>query len=61
MVSTGTFPQHAKGSLKREIEEAIDALIGLGYQRNEVVRRLKELPENLKKTEDIIRYFLQSA
>ncbi len=61
MVSTGTFPQHAKGSLKRENEEAIDALIGLGYQRNEVVRRLKELPENLKKTEDIIRYFLQSA
>ncbi len=61
MVSTGTFPQQTKGSLKRENEEAIDALIGLGYQRNEVVRRLKEIPENCKKTEDIIRYFLQSA
>ncbi len=61
IVSTGTFPQHAKGSLKRENEEAVDALIGLGYQRNEVIQKLKDLPKNIQKTEDIIRYFLQSA
>lgn len=59
MISTGTFPQHAKGSLKRENEEAIDALISLGYQRQEVVRRLKEMPENLQSPEEMVRYFLQ--
>ncbi len=61
MVSTGAFPQHAKGSLKKENDEAIDALLGLGYQRNEIVRRLKEVPEKIQKTEDIIRYFLQNS
>lgn len=61
MVSTGTFPQHTKGSLKRENEEAVDALIGLGYQRNEVIRKLKDMPEKIQKTEDIVRYFLQGA
>lgn len=61
MISTGSFPQHAKGSLKRENEEAIDALISLGYQRHEIVRRLKEMPEKIQKPEDIVRYFLQSA
>lgn len=61
MVSTGIFPQHTKGSLKRENEEAVDALIGLGYQRNEVIRKLKDMPEKIQKTEDIVRYFLQGA
>ena len=61
MVSTGAFPQQTKGSLKRENEEAIDALISLGYQRHEIVRRLKEMPEKIQRPEDIVRYFLQSA
>lgn len=61
MVSSGTFPQQTKGSLKRENEEAIDALLGLGYQRNEIIRRLKEMPETMQKTEDIIRYYLKNT
>lgn len=61
MVSNGAFPQHTKGSIKRENDEAVDALISLGYQRNDVIRRLKDMPEKIQKTEDIVRYFLQSA
>ena len=58
-----TIQQFKSGlsGLKKENEEAIDALINLGYQRNDVIRRLKDIPEKIQKTEDIIRYFLQTA
>lgn len=49
-----------KGGLKKENEEAIDALLSLGYQRSEIVRRLKNTPENLQTSEEVIRYFLTS-
>lgn len=45
----------------QENEEIMTALLGLGYKRNHIRETLKKQPENLKKTEDIIRFFLQNA
>lgn len=42
-------------------EESVSALLGLGYQKFEVTRVLKDLPENIIKTEEIITYFLQNV
>jgi holliday junction DNA helicase RuvA len=42
-------------------DEAIEALLGLGYQRFEILKILKRLPENLKQTEEIITYFLRNV
>ncbi|MEK7544916.1 MAG: Holliday junction branch migration protein RuvA [Patescibacteria group bacterium] len=44
-----------------ENEEIMTALLGLGYKRNHIRETLKKQPEHLKKTEDIIRFFLQNA
>jgi Holliday junction DNA helicase RuvA len=41
--------------------EAISALITLGYQKAEIRRTLKDMPENINKTEDIITYFLKNV
>jgi holliday junction DNA helicase RuvA len=41
--------------------DAVDALCGLGYDRNMVVRFLSEVPEEIKETEEMVRYFLQNA
>jgi Holliday junction DNA helicase RuvA len=40
--------------------EAIEALLGLGYQRFEIIKVLNKLPETVKKTEEIITYFLKN-
>lgn len=42
-------------------EESISALLGLGYQRFEIMRVLKNLPENIIRTEEIVTYFLQNV
>lgn len=42
-------------------EEAMEALTGLGYQKFEINRVLKDLPEDIKKTEEIITYFLRNV
>lgn len=42
-------------------EDALEALVGLGYQKGHIGKVLKGAPEELKKTEDIIKYFLQNA
>jgi Holliday junction DNA helicase RuvA len=41
--------------------DALVALQGLGYKRHHIVRTLKNIPEEVQETEDIIRYFLQNA
>lgn len=41
-------------------DEAIEALIGLGYQRFEIVKILKKMPDVITKTEDIVTYFLKN-
>jgi len=42
-------------------DEAVEALIGLGYQRYEVVKTLKNIPDTVKSTEEIITYFLRNV
>ncbi len=41
-------------------EEAIEALVGLGYQRFEVAKILKKMPESVTTTEEIVTYFLKN-
>lgn len=42
-------------------EEAIEALLQLGFKRNQIHQKISQLPKNLSKTEDIIHYFLRNA
>jgi len=42
-------------------EDAVNALMGLGYQKFEVIRVLREMPEKIAKVEDIITYFLRNV
>ena len=42
-------------------DEVIEALENLGYQRFEIVRKLKNLPEAITTTEEIITHFLRNA
>ena len=41
-------------------QDVINALESLGYQKFEIIRILKKLPDKMAKTEDIITYFLQN-
>lgn len=41
--------------------EAIEALAGLGYQKFEIMRKLKGMPETITITEEIITYFLKNS
>jgi Holliday junction DNA helicase RuvA len=41
--------------------EAIDALLKLGYQRKDITKNLREIPESITETEEIITYFLKNA
>ena len=41
-------------------EEAIEALIGLGYQRYEVLKVLRNITTEMKTTEEFITYFLRN-
>lgn len=45
---------------KKPHSEALDALIKLGYQRYEIAKFIKDLPEEIKETEEIITYFLKN-
>lgn len=42
-------------------DDAINALAGLGYQRYEVLRVLKEMPDAIKNVEEIVTYFLRNV
>ncbi len=39
--------------------EAIEALMRLGYQRNQITRTLKDIPKEIVESEEIITYFLK--
>ena len=41
-------------------EEAVEALVGLGYQRFEIIKLLKKMPEGMTSTEEIVTYFLKN-
>jgi len=42
-------------------EEAVLALESLGYERYQVLRSMAQLPAEITKTEEIVKYFLKSA
>lgn len=49
-------------SVLQEInEDALNALLNLGYRKHQIIQKLKNIPEEIKDTEEIIRYFLQNA
>ncbi len=42
-------------------DDVLNALINLGYKRHHIMSALKNIPEGISDTEQIIRYFLQNA
>lgn len=50
-----------KGILPEINEDAVEALLRLGYQKSQIIKTLRNLPEDLKKPEDAITYFLKNA
>lgn len=42
-------------------QDAIDALIRLGYQKHQIIKILKDIPKEIQKAEDIITFFLKNA
>ncbi len=42
-------------------EEAVDALVGLGYEKFHVIKSLSKIPAEIKETEEIIKAFLKQA
>lgn len=42
-------------------EDAVGALINLGYRKHQIVQKLKKMPSDITEPEDIIKYFLQNA
>jgi Holliday junction DNA helicase RuvA len=39
-------------------EEAMEALIGLGFKKTEITKQFQKVPKELKKAEEIIKWFL---
>ncbi|PKL36952.1 Holliday junction branch migration protein RuvA [Candidatus Peregrinibacteria bacterium HGW-Peregrinibacteria-1] len=42
-------------------EEALDALLKLGYQRTHIIDLFKKTPSSIQNTEDLITYFIKNA
>ena len=42
-------------------EDAVEALVGLGYEKFHVVRALSDIPKEITKTEDIVKHFLRQG
>lgn len=42
-------------------DDALNALVNLGYRKQQIINILKKKPSEIEKTEDIIRFFLQNA
>lgn len=50
------------GTLEHEMnDEVVEALQKLGYQKFEILKVLKTLPEKIIKTEEIVTYFLRNV
>lgn len=58
LTDTGEY----KSAKEQKIDDAvIEAIARLGYQRHHINNVLKEMPENIKSAEEIIKYFLQNV
>ncbi|MBU1018001.1 Holliday junction branch migration protein RuvA [Patescibacteria group bacterium] len=40
-------------------EEAVEALVGLGYEKFQVIKALSALPADITKTEEVVKHFLK--
>lgn len=47
-------------TIDQQFEEVISALSSLGYQRGEILKVLKDTPQTLSTTEEMVTYFLQN-
>lgn len=52
--------QELNTELDQSLEEVISALMGLGYQRGEVYRIMRDLPAEIITTEEKVTYFLRN-
>lgn len=53
---------HGKGDLGQRIDQdAVEALINLGYQKYQIIKTLSEMDKKIIDTEEIIKYFLKNA
>lgn len=52
-------PQSGTGQMATANEEAVMALVGLGYEKFQVIKALSDLPSEVQETEDIVKYFLK--
>lgn len=58
----GTTDKPTNYEVPSEInEDAITALMNLGYRKHQITQKLKKLPSDITEPEDIIKYFLQNA
>jgi Holliday junction DNA helicase RuvA len=48
-------------SIRDGSQDAVDALMNLGYDRGMVMGALADLPSEIKTTEDMVKYFLKNA
>lgn len=53
--------QEIPAGLDQKLEEVIDALMGLGYQRGEIYRVFKNTTVELSTTEEMITFFLKNV
>jgi holliday junction DNA helicase RuvA len=42
-------------------EEAVEALVGLGYEKYQVIQVLSKMPSKIQKTEEIVKHFLKQG
>jgi len=42
-------------------DDAVSALESLGYERFQIIKAMADLPANIKKTEEIVKYFLKNS
>jgi holliday junction DNA helicase RuvA len=54
-------PQDKEGGFSAYNDEAVEALVGLGYEKFQVIKIISQMPSNIKKTEDIVKYFLKKG
>ena len=52
---------HTHQGLQEESDDAINAIMGLGYSRFEINQILKKIPEEITEVEDIVTYFLRNV
>jgi Holliday junction DNA helicase RuvA len=48
-------------SIRKGCDDAIEALLNLGYDRGMVMKVMNDMPTDISGTEDIVKYFLKNA